>query len=407
MAKTLFYEFFPVLKKYPVWGRDDPLQPFYQWDLLRMGNEIPRLAEMGVDVIWLAGALQSPGHDHGYDVSDSYMLNPTVGTTYDGILDFVRQAHKHKMKVIIDLILNHTSIHHTLFRKHPEHYWWSDKPLNGWNNLYNDTSAWEFSKRYEKYYLHLFHPQEADLKWYDDDGVINETLVQEFQRIVEFWTYKVNIDGFHVDTPQCINKKLRDKLSFNDMLYDNAMAIGVISRVFEKKKNLILLSECFDQDGAITKKYMENTDIGYMMNLGISEYPADTIERVAKEYAKKREGFVLNLESHDLMRFLSRPGFDLDKELDVLFWTGADSVCLYQGQELGLKNPNLTMGQIICLDAQSAMRALVGYKVDRHTCRANARTPIPVSQIEHQRENAASPLRRFETEIKLWKSKDS
>lgn len=404
MAKTLMYQFYPILKtkEYPVWEEEDPLKPFYHWGVWEMQGQLSRLKEMGVDIVWLSGCLKSPRYDHGYDVEDFYSMEPYFAATYE-FENFIYEAHKYGIKVVIDMVLNHTSTKCGWFKKHPDWYWWSKEPKAGWKNLFDGGSAWKYDENKEAYYCHLFHPEQADLKWFHDDGSINEELVSEFRRVVDYWR-KEGVDGFRLDVPQSINKDQNaDAFNFEDLVGNNDKAIEVVNRVFDDK-DCILVMEMFDptQDGVVMRDYLNRTKINYVMNVLVKDKPARELEETAMSYSEF-DNFMLDLESHDSMRFLSREGMTPDKELNTLFWTGAENICIYQGQELGLKNPELTDEQIFTLDAQAAMQYEAGKPIDRLRTRANARIPYPEDELRRQQEDKNSFLKCFEAEIRLWK----
>jgi len=403
MAKTLMYQCYPIPKSYPVWGEDDPLKPFYQWDVVNMSHLIPMWKELEVDVVWLSGIFKSPRYDHGYDIGDYYNPEPYVACETE-LINFVYDCHKAGIKVYVDLVLNHTSTRCKWFKKHPDWYWWSNEPKEGWHNLFNGGPAWEYHKDRKSYYLHMFHKEQADLKWFSDDGVINEELVEEFRRVVKHWMHWFNVDGFRLDVPQSINKDpATDELGFMDMVGNNDKAIEVINRVFDGI-DCGLVMEMFDptKDGIIMRDYLNKTKVNYIMNVLIKDKPAGELEEAIMSYSEY-DNYMLDLESHDSMRFLSREGMNRDKEMNALFWYGAENICIYQGQELGLKNPELTDEQILALDAQTAMQHELGVPIDRLHTRANARVPYPEDELKRQQEDENSFLSRFEAEAHLWK----
>ncbi len=423
MAKTknIFYEFYGVPREYPVYGEDDPLKPYWAWDLQRMRLEVPRLAQMGVDHVWLAGAMKSPRFDHGFDISDHFLIDQRFGDMDYEFRDFVSMCHTHGISVLVDMVLNHVSTEHDWFKKrrHPEFFWWSDEPKGGWNNLFDHGSAWAQDEESGKYYLHLFHPKQADLKWFDSEGKINLALVNEFRRVAKYWLNWMNCDGFRLDVPQSINKgETAERANFDYMLFNNSRAIEVINAVFGEplentKKEPILLMEAFDPTGEIIPEYLESTPVQYAMNVKLKDMPEKQMREFIAKCMKNpilQEGLVLDLESHDSMRYLSRDAVCPNKkarfgrELDLLFWTGLSNVMVYQGQELGLENPELTDEQICILDAWSAMEYTAGIPINHQTTRANARTvPMFRGDSDRQLADPESFLNRFINEARLWK----
>ena len=396
MKKMLFYQMYPLPASYPVWCNQKEwrietpgqvFKPDRSYGLWEMRLEFEKLQDLGVDCIWLSGALNSPRYDHGYDVRD-----------------YLRDAHRIGAKLIIDLVLNHTSTQHPWFlSRRPDYYYWSDKPKTKWANLFDNGSAWKYDNSMRQYYLHLFHESQADLAWFDKDGDINEGLVKEFRRIVKFWL-DMGVDGFRLDVPQSINKDINaESLRFGDMLGGNKSK-EVINRIFDGYPCLLLM-ECFDPSyGDISGSYIKETPVNYVMNVLIKGLEDD--QGLMIHHSARNPGFVLDLESHDSCRFLSRPGMTLARELELLFDSGALNICLYQGQEFGLTNPDLTEEQVRELDAQTAMRLDAGEPFEKLKAisRANARFPLPDNEYERQKNSSEdTPFKKFKGLIELWK----
>ncbi len=418
MKKMLFYQMYPIPACYPVWGNQKEwkietpgqvFKPDRSYGLWEMRLEFEKLQNLGVDCIWLSGALNSPRFDHGYDVMDYMRIDPQVGAMNESIYtirDYINDVHRIGAKMIIDLVLNHTSTQHPWFlSRRQDYYYWSDKPKMKWANLFDNGSAWKYDHAMRQYYLHLFHEEQADLAWFDKRGEINESLVKEFRRIVKFWL-NMGVDGFRLDVPQSINKDINaESLRFGDMLNGNKSK-EVINRIFDGYPCLLLM-ECFDDTfGDISHSYIKDTPVEYVMNVRIKGLKMEEQEEKIR-LATKDPGFVLDLESHDSCRFLSRTGMTLEREFELLFDTGAQNVCLFQGQEFGLKNPDLTKEQICELDAQTAMRLAAGESFEelKAISRANARFPLPDDEYERQKNSSElTPFKKFKEMIELWKA---
>lgn len=365
---------------------------------------------LGADVVWLGPIMASPGADHGYDVRDYKKVDPKFGNLQD--LDaFVSKAHEMGMKVVIDLVLNHTSIRHKWFRRHPEYYFWSKPNVNnfhrwGWKNLFDGGSTWKLDEKTSKFYLHLFSEKQADLNWFPDGENINSSLVHEFQEIIDFWIKEHHVDGFRLDVPQAMNKTPLDNYCNFTSLANGDLAAKVLSALFpDSDGRPFLIMECFDStpDGEIIKKYSNLVD--FIMSVTVKDLDPETIDMVLKNLSSNPK-FMLDLESHDSPRFLSRE-ISFEEEMRLLFKTGVQAVCLYQGQELGLDNPSkkdLPDQLMIELDIQTAMRVAKGGHIDdlRPTSRANARVSLPkerYSQISRSTPNYTY----IKSVIKEWK----
>ncbi len=417
MEKKLFYQMYPLPWFYKCWNNQTEIKEQGQilpapksYGLWEMRDEFEKLKDLGVDVIWLSGALNSPRKDHGYDVMDFKRIDPQVGamtseSSIYTIHDFIKDTHNIGAKLIIDLVLNHTSTKHEWFlSRREDYYYFLDEPKPNWHNLFDDGSAWKYDVATKKYYCHMFHEDQADLAWFDAQGNINEALVQEFRDIVKFWL-DMGVDGFRLDVPQSINKDINlDKLDFGDML-GGSRSKEVINRIF-KGYHCLLLMECFDPTyGEISKSYIEETPVQYIMNVLIKGLESDQ-RRMIHHMSQAVPGFVLDLESHDSCRCLSRPGMTFEDELELLFNSGATNVCLYQGQELGLKNPELSREQMLDLDAQAAMQLAAGKSFEslKDISRANARFPLPEGEYEKQRDSSElTPFKKMQAAIEIWK----
>lgn len=351
-----------------------------------MTAHLYRIARLGVTHVWLSGALASPWYDHGYDVADYCRVNPRFATDGDADAEFAKfiaTAHQLGICVVIDLVLNHTSTEHPWFQGHPEYYCWEKQPREGWGNLFDGGSAYKYDAERQMYYLHLFHPKQADLKWFVD-GKVNPSLVAEFKKIVRFWKER-GVDGFRLDVPQAINKDL--SLSFEDLLRGRRDQ-EVLNAVFEDEEEMFLMMECFDPTfGQLAKRYVAETPVDFVMNAlmkgAISAGEKEFLELVYQ--FERSPGAMINFEDHDGPRFTSSSGLSPARALFHLFNSQSQAICLYQGQELGLYNPSWLSSQRICeLDAQAAMQMACGIEVDRSLVRANARMPLNIVEYEWQ-----------------------
>ena len=392
MAKVLVYEMWP------------------SWDggLPEMTEHLFRIKELGATHVWLSGFLQSPGQDHGYDISDYQHINRRFGTMKQFDI-FVKTAHRLGLKVLMDMVLNHTSTEHPWFSLHPEYYCWGKKRLIGWGSLFGG-SAWEYDKKRQMYYCHLFHKTQADLDWFPD-GNISTDLVHEFREIVNYWMENHKVDGFRLDVPQGINKNFANDDLVLEELLNGEQAISVINAVFSglPQKPFLMMETLDPTMGKIIEKYISQTPVDYCCNILLKETRDKGWFEFMKSYydSNKVNGFMLDLESHDSPRFTSRSGGMLGRQIaQTMFTSKAHAICLYQGQELGLKNPDdLTIDEMRALDVQSATKLDSGVpeaKI-RPISRANARIPIPVEEYNTQSKDRNSSLNWFKFYIQAWK----
>ncbi len=392
MAKVLVYQLWPGA-----------------WDggLPEMTEHLARIKELGATHVWLSPVYVSPQADHGYDVADYYRIDRRFGTMkqFDS---FVGRAHKLGLKVLMDMVLNHVSTEHTWFKEHPEYFCWSKKPLEDWGSLFGG-SAWEYEESRGEYYCHLFDKRQADLDWFPD-GNINGELVTEFRSIINFWMSTHKVDGFRLDVPQGINKNFGNpSLEMPELLFGD-QAISVINAVFSGlPKKPFLMMECLDPTfGQIIRKYVDGTPVDYCLNILLKEQRDIGWTQFADAFydSCRVDGYMLDLESHDSPRFTSRSGMLGRQVAHIMFTSKADAICIYQGQELGLKNPkDLTIDEIEALDIQSALQLKMGASEDevRPGSRANARIPIPIGEYDIQMQDRNSSLNWFKFYIQAWK----
>lgn len=172
-------------------------------------SKLDYLKELGIDVIWLSPVYKSPNDDNGYDISDYRDIMDDFGTMADWEL-LLKEMHKRGLKLIMDLVVNHSSDEHSWFvesRKskdnpYRDYYVWrpgkDGKEPNNWESVFSG-SAWQYDETTDEYYLHLFSKKQPDLNWE------NPKLRQEIYDMMKFWLDK-GIDGFRMDVINFISK---------------------------------------------------------------------------------------------------------------------------------------------------------------------------------------------------------
>ena len=181
-------------------------------DIRGIIQKLDYLKELGVNVLWISPMLESPQDDNGYDISDYRRIYEEYGTMED-YEELLCEAHKRSIRILMDLVVNHTSDEHNWFiesRKskdnpYRDYYIWKD-PVNGkepnnWGGVFGG-SAWEYDPQTQMYYLHLFSKKQPDLNWE------NEKVRQEVYDMMKFWCEK-GIDGFRMDVISMISKDQR------------------------------------------------------------------------------------------------------------------------------------------------------------------------------------------------------
>ncbi|WP_261133015.1 alpha,alpha-phosphotrehalase [Bacillus sp. Marseille-Q3570] len=181
-------------------------------DILGIIEKLDYLRTLGIDVIWLTPVYDSPQKDNGYDIRDYYKIYEEYGTMED-FERLLKEAHERDIKVIMDLVVNHTSTEHEWFQhalanpdsKYRDYYIWKkgngNEPPTNWQSKFGG-SAWELDSESGEYYLHLFDVTQADLNWE------NEELRHEVYEMMHYW-FEKGIDGFRLDVINLISKDQR------------------------------------------------------------------------------------------------------------------------------------------------------------------------------------------------------
>src|SRR5690625_702647 len=179
-------------------------------DIRGIIEKVDYLKELGIDVIWLSPVYDSPQEDNGYDIRNYQAIYEKYGNM-DDLDELLDELHKRDMKLIMDLVVNHTSDEHQWFvesrsskdSKYRDYYIWRDGKENGepptnWGSIFSG-STWEFDEETGQYYLHLFAKKQPDLNWE------NEELRDKVYEMMKFWLDK-GIDGFRMDVINFISK---------------------------------------------------------------------------------------------------------------------------------------------------------------------------------------------------------
>ena len=175
-------------------------------------EKLDYLKDLGVNVLWIGPIFQSPMDDNGYDISDYQDIHPDYGTVedYDRLLE---EAHKRDIKILVDLVVNHTSDEHKWFEEsrksvdnpYRDYYIWKPgkdgKEPNNWGSVFGG-SAWEYDEATDMYYLHNFSKKQPDLNWE------NPKVREEIYEMMKWWCDR-GIDGFRMDVISMISKDQR------------------------------------------------------------------------------------------------------------------------------------------------------------------------------------------------------
>ncbi len=346
-------------------------------DLNGITSRLDYLKDLGVDVIWLSPVYQSPNDDNGYDISDYRAIMQEFGTMED-FDRMLSEMHKRGIRLVMDLVVNHTSDEHKWFvesRKskdnpYRDYYIWRDakegKEPNNWGSCFSG-SAWKYDPQTEMYYLHLFSTKQPDLNW-EKPAVRKEVF-----DMMNWWCEK-GIDGFRMDVISMISKPegLPDgKIPEGGLYGDSGCVNGPhvheylqeMNREVLSKYDLMTVGECAGVTIEEAEKYAsaDGKELSMvfqfeLVDLASGTYgkwtdkrvPLKDFKRVMTAWQTELEGKAWNslfLGNHDQPRCLSRFGDDSPeyrvvsaKMLATCLHMMQGTPYVYQGDELGMKN---------------------------------------------------------------------
>lgn len=411
-------------------------------DLNGITGKLDYLKELGIDVIWLSPVYKSPNDDNGYDISNYQAIMDEFGTMED-FDRMLATAHEKGIKIMMDLVVNHTSDEHKWFiesRKstdnpYRDYYIWrpakEDGSLpNNWGSCFSGP-AWEYDKTTDMYFLHLFSKKQPDLNW--DNPAVRQDVFDMMN-----WWLKKGVDGFRMDVISLISKEpgLPDKEpGINGYATFNVSANGphvheYLQEMRQKALNnadTITVGECSGVTLEEAKKYARSDEKELNMVFQFEHMDVDGDEKAGKWTTRKMD--LRNLkkiltrwqkglqdiawnslywENHDQPRSVSRFGNDSDEYREISAKMLATCIHMmqgtpyvYQGEELGMTNcPFNTLDNFRDLESINAfhelteqgkmteedMMAAIGYKG-----RDNARTPMQWDDSAYAGFSTANP----------------
>ena len=351
-------------------------------DLRGIINRIDYIKSLGVDAIWISPFFKSPMKDFGYDISDYRDIDPLFGNLND-FDELIGQAHDRDIKIIIDQVLSHTSDQHQWFLDSRENqsndkadwYVWADSKEDGtapnnWLSIFGG-GAWQWEPRRGQYYLHNFLTEQPDLNFHNPD--VRKAVLDN----VEFWLKK-GVDGFRLDAINfCYHDaQLRDNpakpkekrqgrgfsednpYAFQYHYYNNTQPENIefmqdIRALLNKYPGTVSLGEISSEDSLATMaEYTQGGDklhMGYSFELLTNDYSSEYIRTTVQTLEKgMTEGWPCwAFSNHDVERVASRWSQNGEvnsqqcKMLTALLASLRGSVCMYQGEELGLGEANV------------------------------------------------------------------
>lgn len=333
-------------------------------DLQGIISKLGYLETLGIDAVWLSPVCKSPQDDNGYDISDYQDIDPMFGTLQD-METLITEAKKHHIRIIMDLVLNHSSDEHPWFqeakksKENPYHdyYVWRDGTEGA---LPNDMraafggSAWEWVPELQQYYFHQFSVKQPDLNWE------NPKLRREIYDMINWWIGK-GVGGFRLDVIDQIAKEPDKRITGNGPRLHEFLR--ELSRETFQKADLVTVGEAWGADTELAKLYSnpDNSELSMVFqfeHICLDQIPGkEKWDLAPLPFPKLKEVFErwqtslyekgwnsLFWNNHDLPRIVSRWGNDgkyreeSAKMLAILLHGMQGTPYIYQGEELGMTN---------------------------------------------------------------------
>ncbi len=391
-------------------------------DLRGIIEKIDYLDRLGVDAVWLNPVYKSPNDDNGYDISDYQAIMDEFGTM-DDLEELMELLHEKDIKLIMDLVLNHSSDEHHWFKEsrkskdnpYRDYYIWKDGknggPPNNWKSFFGG-SAWKYDEQTGQYYLHLFSPKQPDLNWE------NPKLRQEIYDIINWWLEK-GVDGFRLDVINLISKdqsfpdgteaglagheyfangprvhEFIQEMAANTYNNYDAMTVGETPFV-DKDEALKFVKEDREEFSMIIPfEHLEfDRKEGWAK---ITDWKLKELKDLMSEWQYKlqqnRGWTSLYFCNHDQPRIVSRYGDDgryrkkSAKMLGTMLHTLRGTPFIYQGEEIGMTNISFdsltdfddieTKGYIKEIKAKGELSEEEILEIANYRTRDNARTPM-------------------------------
>lgn len=410
-------------------------------DIKGITQSLDHLSELGIDVIWLSPVYRSPNDDNGYDISDYRAIMDEFGTMRD-FDEMLSEAHARNIKIMMDLVVNHTSDEHVWFTEsrsskdspYRDYYIWkpgkNGGPPNNWGASFGG-SAWEHDPVTDEYYLHLFSKKQPDLNWENPD------LRREVYDLMTYWLDK-GVDGFRMDVINFISKDQRfadgevgetgygyggayyiNGPRIHDYLQEmnkrvltgyDTITVGEMPNVNVEEAKLYTASEREELNMVF---HFEHVDVGNGRLGKWSPQPWKLTELKAI-FSEWQEGLEeqgwnsLYWSNHDQPRAVSRFGSDLPeyrvrsgKMLATCLHMLKGTPYIYQGEEIGMTNIAFpSIDDYRDIETLNAYRDYIAAGIRSHDemmravherSRDNARTPMQWSEDEHAGFTAGEP----------------
>lgn len=398
--ESVFYEIYmPSFKD----GNNDGIG-----DFKGITSKLEYLSDLGIKGIWLTPFYPSPKVDNGYDISDYYNIDKDYGTL-DDFNKFLNKAHSLGIKVIIDIVLNHTSSEHPWFKesrqskdneKRDFYIWKKEKP-NNWESFFGGE-AWEYDNLTEEYYYHAFAKEQVDLNW------SNPKVYDAMKEVLKYWI-NLGVDGFRFDVINFLTIK-------NDLTQDNPYdekgeqihkydkdqegVIDIIKTLAKDIRNIredvFLVGEVGSEDLNELKDYCgkDLLDVVFNFNLGsINEFSAEKIYKEIKNMNDNYDSYqipTIFFNSHDMGRSISRFNVNghnegIEKAMAALLLTSYGIPFMYFGEEIGMKD-------LVCFDIKKIKDIQGITKYNLEIANGKSEKEALISANKSSRDKSRSPM---------------
>lgn len=374
---------------------------------------------LGVDYIWLTPVYESPMNDNGYDISNYLKINERFGTLED-FETLISEAHKRDLKVMLDIVINHTSTEHQWFKEaisskdnpYRDYYYFKpsqDGPPTNWESKFGGN-AWQYDEKTDEYYLHLFDVTQADLNWN------NEKVRQSLYEVVNHWI-QFGVDGFRFDVINLISKgEFKDSPQIGKEFYTDGPRVHEylheLNRHTLGDKDMMTVGEMSSTtiDNCINYTRPDRQELSSVFNfhhLKVDYVDGEKWSNAKLDFLKLKE-ILMDWQigifegggwnaifwcNHDQPRVVSRFGDDSTEEnrqasakmLAIALHMLQGTPYIYQGEEIGMTDPHFdSIQQYRDVESRNAYDNLMQQGIDEsevltilgQKSRDNSRTPI-------------------------------
>lgn len=373
-------------------------------DLQGIIKKIDYLKELGITCIWISPVFKSPMKDNGYDISDYRQIDPIFGTNEDMYV-LIQKAKELGIKIMLDLVVNHTSDQHHWFKealkgkdnKYRDYYIWRDKKNTLKSVFLGD--AWEYDKKSKQYYFHLFAKEQPDLNWE------NKAVRDDIYKMMNFWIEK-GVEGFRMDVIEFLGKqpdnyiiadgeKLHEyirEMNLNTFGPKNCITVGESWSATDKTADLYTNPKRDELSMIFRFDHITSFWDNQLGKWNSSDFDLKKFKNIIFERQKHSDLHVWNTlfwGSHDLPRSASHYISDKYTEYGAKMLAGitmfmSGTPFIYQGEEIGMTNILLDEDEYQDIEAKMALKMLIknGYdkksalKMVNKMSRDNARTPM-------------------------------